>query len=38
LDAQRGLLAADLTLIQARLDRLTALVDLYRAFGGGWVG
>ncbi|UYY57944.1 efflux transporter outer membrane subunit [Sphingomonas sp. S2-65] len=38
LDAQRGLLAADLTLIQARLDRLTALVDLYRAFGGGWAG
>jgi len=38
LDAQRGLLSADLTLIQARLDRLTALVDLYRAFGGGWTG
>ncbi|MCD2322954.1 efflux transporter outer membrane subunit [Sphingomonas sp. IC-56] len=38
LDAQRGLLSADLTLIQARLDRLTALVDLYRAFGGGWEG
>ncbi|MBB5710082.1 efflux transporter outer membrane subunit [Sphingomonas xinjiangensis] len=38
LDAQRGLLSADLTLIQARLDRLTALTDLYRAFGGGWTG
>ena len=36
LDAQRSLLAAELTLIQARLDRLNALVDLYRAFGGGW--
>lgn len=36
IDAQRGLLAADLTLIQARLDRMTAIVDLYRALGGGW--
>ncbi|WP_404334938.1 efflux transporter outer membrane subunit [Sphingomonas sp. MMS12-HWE2-04] len=36
LDAQRGLLAADLTLINVRLDRYTAHVDLYRAFGGGW--
>lgn len=38
LDAQRGLLTADLTLINTRLDRFTALVDLYRAFGGGWTG
>ena len=36
LDAQRGLLAADLTRIQSRADRLNALVDLYRAAGGGW--
>ncbi len=36
LDAQRGLLTADLTLIQARADRLTAYVALYQAFGGGW--
>lgn len=38
LDAQRGLLSADLTLIQARTDRLTALVTLYQALGGGWGG
>jgi NodT family efflux transporter outer membrane factor (OMF) lipoprotein len=38
LDAQRGLLTADLALIQARTDRLTALVTLYQALGGGWGG
>lgn len=36
LDAQRGLLTADLALIQARTDRLTAFVTLYQALGGGW--
>lgn len=36
LDAQRGLLTAELTLIQARSDRLTAYVALYQAMGGGW--
>ncbi|QJU60336.1 efflux transporter outer membrane subunit [Sphingomonas sp. AP4-R1] len=36
LDAQRGLLSADLALVQARLDRLTASVRLYQALGGGW--
>ena len=36
LDAQRGLLTAELTLIQARADRLTAYVTLYQALGGGW--
>jgi NodT family efflux transporter outer membrane factor (OMF) lipoprotein len=36
LDAQRGLLAADLALVQARLDRLTAAVRLFQALGGGW--
>lgn len=36
LDAQRGLLNAELTLIQARADRLTAYVTLYQAMGGGW--
>ncbi len=36
LDAQRGLLAAELALAQARADHLTALVALYRAMGGGW--
>jgi NodT family efflux transporter outer membrane factor (OMF) lipoprotein len=36
LDAQRGLLSADLALVQNRSDRLTASVTLYRALGGGW--
>jgi outer membrane protein, multidrug efflux system len=36
LDAQRGLLNAELGLIQARAARLSAYVDLYRALGGGW--
>ncbi len=38
LDAQRQLLSAELTLIQARADRLNALVALYQAMGGGWPG
>jgi NodT family efflux transporter outer membrane factor (OMF) lipoprotein len=36
LDAQRGLLNAELTLIQAQADRLNAYVTLYQAMGGGW--
>ena len=36
LDAQRGLLAAELSLVQARTDRLVAAVALYQAMGGGW--
>ena len=36
LDAQRGLLNADLALVQATADRLTGYVALYQAFGGGW--
>jgi NodT family efflux transporter outer membrane factor (OMF) lipoprotein len=36
LDAQRSLLAADLALVQARADRLTAAVRLFQALGGGW--
>jgi NodT family efflux transporter outer membrane factor (OMF) lipoprotein len=36
LDAQRSLLSAQLALVQARADRLTALVALYQALGGGW--
>jgi outer membrane protein, multidrug efflux system len=36
LDAERGLLAADLALVQSRADRLNALVSLYQALGGGW--
>ena len=36
LDAQRGLLSAQLALIQARADALNANVTLVQAFGGGW--
>ncbi|MEI9990038.1 MAG: efflux transporter outer membrane subunit [Rhizomicrobium sp.] len=36
LDAERGLLAADLALVQVDSDRLTAAVTLYQALGGGW--
>ena len=36
LDAQRGLLTAQLSLIQANTDRLNAYVTLYQALGGGW--
>lgn len=38
LDAERGLLSAELVLIQARADRLNAYVALYQAMGGGWSG
>ncbi|QYE34588.1 TolC family protein [Polymorphobacter sp. PAMC 29334] len=36
LDAQRGLHAADLVLVQVRGDRLTAVVTVFQALGGGW--
>lgn len=36
LDAQRSLYSAQQGLIQARLARLTNLVTLYKALGGGW--
>ena len=36
IDAQRGLLAAELALVQARADRLSAAVTLRQALGGGW--
>jgi len=36
LDAQEQLFAAETTLAQTRRDRLLAMVDLYRALGGGW--
>lgn len=36
LDAQRGLLAAELTLVQARADAFLARIMLYQAMGGGW--
>jgi multidrug efflux system outer membrane protein len=37
LTAQTDLYNAQLTLVSARLARLTNLVDLYRSFGGGWI-
>ena len=36
LDAQRGLLNAQLSLIQIRADALNARIQLYQAMGGGW--
>jgi len=36
LDAQEQLLATETSLAQLRRDRLVAIVDLYRALGGGW--
>jgi outer membrane protein TolC len=36
LDAQRNLLTAELTLVQAEADRLTSYVALYQAMGGSW--
>lgn len=36
LDAQRGLLAAELGLVQVRADAFTARIALYQALGGGW--
>lgn len=36
LDAQRSLYAAEQSLVRTRLLRLTNLIDLYKALGGGW--
>ena len=36
LDAQRGLLAVELALVQLRTDAFTTRVQLYQAMGGGW--
>ncbi|GEN98688.1 RND transporter NodT [Novosphingobium sediminis] len=36
LDAQRGLLNADLALVSLQTDALTARVQLFQALGGGW--
>jgi len=36
LDAQRNLFQGDLALAQLRQQELAAIVDLYRALGGGW--
>lgn len=37
LDAQRSLFQAQDALVQQRLARLNAAVDLYKSLGGGWV-
>jgi multidrug efflux system outer membrane protein len=37
LTAQTDLYNAQLSLVVTRLNRLTGLVDLYRALGGGWI-
>jgi multidrug efflux system outer membrane protein len=37
LTAQTGYYNAQLTVVATRLQRLTNLVDLYRALGGGWI-
>jgi multidrug efflux system outer membrane protein len=36
LDADRDLFAAELSLTQTRRNELLALVQLYKALGGGW--
>ena len=36
LDAQRSLFNSELTLAQTNRDQLVALVQLYKALGGGW--
>ena len=36
LDAQRSLFNSELTLAQTNRDQLVAMVQLYRALGGGW--
>jgi len=36
LDAQRSLFTVQLSLAQLRLQERVAVVDLYRALGGGW--
>jgi outer membrane protein, multidrug efflux system len=36
LDAQRSLFQAQNDVVQQRLARLTAALDLYKALGGGW--
>jgi multidrug efflux system outer membrane protein len=36
LDAERSLFDSELTLTDARRDRLLSVVQAYRALGGGW--
>ena len=37
LDSERGLFSAELDYTQAKSDSYSALVDLYKSMGGGWV-
>lgn len=37
-DAERGLFSAEVALAAAQRDQLVAMVDIYRALGGGWNG
>jgi len=37
LDAERGLFSAELDYAQAKSDTYTALVEIYKSMGGGWV-
>ena len=36
LESQQQLFPAEITLARTRRDQLIAVVDLYRALGGGW--
>lgn len=36
LDVERGLLAAEIELVEAQFNKLSAIADVCRAFGGGW--
>ena len=36
LDVERGLLAAEMDLVEALQNQLNAVVDLCKALGGGW--
>lgn len=38
LDTQRSIIFADDSVVQAQLSQFSALVDLYKALGGGWDG
>jgi len=38
IEAQQQLFPAELTLAQVQRDQLIAVVELYKALGGGWSG
>ena len=38
LDAERSLFQAQLQFTKTQQARLQAMIDLYKAMGGGWVG